>query len=262
MILDRVTITGADDSVTPADILAISYAFPFVEWGILVSASNVQHQSHRTRTPRFPSWHWLSELQRMAGNMSAMRPGQPRLSLHVCGRWVRDLLLGDMTIPVGYLGGFQRIQFNFHAEKTPCKLLLFCAALRELRPQEFIFQIDGAKGNAHLAAVAIADMPESTLSLTPLFDISGGAGILPTEWPRPYMLRDGQPVYHGYAGGLSPDNLAEQLPKIAEAAGDARIWIDVETHVRSADDRQFDLDKVRRFLEIAAPHVTATSVPA
>ena len=32
-ILDRVTITGADDSVRPTDLLELSREFPFVEWG-------------------------------------------------------------------------------------------------------------------------------------------------------------------------------------------------------------------------------------
>jgi hypothetical protein len=100
--------------------------------------------------------------------------------------------------------------------------------------------------------------------------VGPGAGILPREWPKPIYLDvhpgdDGcgvqQHRYHGYAGGLGPDNLAEQIPLIlAAAAGnehtaEGRIWIDMETRVRSSDDRTFDLAKVRRCLEIAAPYV-------
>ena len=38
MILDRVTITGADDSIHVEQLAELSQAYPYVEWGILVSA--------------------------------------------------------------------------------------------------------------------------------------------------------------------------------------------------------------------------------
>jgi len=65
-------------------------------------------------------------------------------------------------------------------------------------------------------------------------------------------------LYHGYAGGLGPENLAEQLPLIGQAAGDCRIWVDMESRVRSDNDRQFDLAKVRKCLEIAKPFIRSS----
>ena len=59
----------------------------------------------------------------------------------------------------------------------------------------------------------------------------------------------------GFAGGLSPENVASQIEKIQIVTGGADFWIDAETHLRSADDRQFDLTRVRRFLEAAKPYV-------
>jgi hypothetical protein len=94
---------------------------------------------------------------------------------------------------------------------------------------------------------------------------------LPKAWPNPIYLKStesGQVLnrwdYHGYAGGLGPDNLEEQIPRILEAASykgfskeiqEGDIWIDMETKVRSDQDRQFDLEKVEHCLEIAAPHI-------
>ena len=86
------------------------------------------------------------------------------------------------------------------------------------------------------------------INAVPLFDISGGRGIVPKEWPK-------QKGYCGYAGGLSPDNLQEQLEKIEKVVDDVPIWIDAETHLRSPDNSILDLDKVRSFLEIARPWV-------
>ncbi len=47
MKIDKVTLTGADDSVRPAELVEISQQYPLVEWGILFSKS-------QQGTARFP----------------------------------------------------------------------------------------------------------------------------------------------------------------------------------------------------------------
>ena len=245
MKLDRVTITGADDSIgRPDKLLDLTREFPFVEWGILVHAKGAG-------TPRFPSDSWIADLQRLIRGGHKMP-----LSLHVCGRWVRDLLIGKMTIPQELLFGFDRVQLNFHAENTPCDPPRFYEAVHQLRKgRQFIFQIDGNQGNAHLESLMIEDATVGDLDLVPLFDISGGTGVLPSAWPTPESAGEVDYSYYGYAGGLGPENLAEQIPLIAKVARRTRIWIDMETRVRSNDDQQFDLAKVRQCLEIALNYV-------
>jgi phosphoribosylanthranilate isomerase len=58
----------------------------------------------------------------------------------------------------------------------------------------------------------------------------------------------------GFAGGIGPDNVKRVIREIS-AKVDAPFWIDMESGVRT-DDR-FDLNKVRRVLETAAPFVEA-----
>lgn len=249
--LDRVTITGADDSVAPAELLALSRDFPFVEWGILVSNSH----SYREGTPRFPSVRWITDLQGIAETT-----GELKLSLHVCGLWVRDLLIGRFTIPPEFLSMFQRVQLNFHAERTRCDAVQFAACLDKMKGKDFIFQFDGATGNQHMDAAC----SEGVENCYALFDVSGGAGVVPAEWPKPYYI-DVQPgehgegaeqwAYHGYAGGLGPHNLVFELERIEAAADGARIWIDMETHVRDPDDRILDMQRVRHALSICDPIV-------
>jgi hypothetical protein len=77
-----------------------------------------------------------------------------------------------------------------------------------------------------------------------LFDMSHGAGVLPKEWLVPV---DG--VRCGYAGGLSPENVVEQIKLIESKVGDYELWIDMETQIRSNADQQFDLAKVVSVLE-------------
>jgi len=242
MNLDRVTITGADNSVTPAELAEISREFQFVEWGILVSSS-------KQGSPRFPSLEWLAHLY----DMMIENP-HVILSFHVCGRWVREICAGNWTplfTNTGPVLDFaRRIQLNFHGylhEVTGT----FVDAAKDRADEhgwQIIFQCDGV--NDFLVSNAI----DGSLDAVPLYDKSGGAGILPDSWP-PAM----RGVYSGYAGGLGPENLAAELHAIAEAANDNRFWVDMETKVRSLDDQRFDLDSVRSCLQVAQSHVLAAT---
>lgn len=233
MKLSRVTITGADDSIDPKELAALSDEFGFVEWGVLFSSS-------KSGVPRYPSRAWLKTLWKESIMLD--------LSAHLCGKLVRDLVLnGDFTWARDYgtlPEAFRRVQLNFHGQFHKA-VPGFTSALREHKEKEFIFQHDGVNDASILAFTS-----DPSVRVAPLFDRSGGEGILPKEWPKPIH------EYCGYAGGLGPDNLRDQLLEIGKVTGDTRIWIDAETGVRSADDRQFDLLKVRKFLGIAREFVS------
>lgn len=230
--IDRVTMTGPDDSVSFDECLKMTEEFPFVEWGILVSASQIG-------SPRFPSIEWLKTIPK----------GIPNLSMHLCGRWVRDLLIGKVSFPIEFLDCFRRIQLNFHDERTECKPVEFAKALRGIGlNKQFIFQIDRTAGNRHMWAAKEAD-PE--LNLVPLFDVSGGAGESPRQWPKPFPEHH----YHGYAGGIGPDNIFNELKRIREVAHGYKVWIDMETKVRSDNDRLFDFNKVGFVLATCRPYI-------
>ncbi len=233
-IIDRVTVTGADDSIiNPWRLVEIAEEYPFVEFGILLSKKQEGYK-------RFPSLSWLKRFV----NIAKMQ--HLKLSGHLCGLWLRDLCLGGSMFfkeREAIAPTFDRIQFNFHAEPHRVNMDKFLRVLRRYEHREFIFQIDGVNEEHFFNSRGFG------LDVVPLFDSSGGAGILPDKWPEAIGC------YCGYAGGLSSENLPEQLEKIAEAAGDMPIWIDAERHLRSPDDKQFNLDKVRDFLEVAIPWV-------
>lgn len=256
MILDRVTITGADDSIKPDNLIELSQQYPFVEWGLLFS-------SRRQGSPRYPSAEWCSKLI----NRLHQAETQPQFSMHLCGSHVRRMLNekydGWKAFP-GLYRIFDRVQLNFHARAASFDMKALTSNLKAWTPRpQFIFQHDNVNDEL-LSDVYASEYDCEGLDLVPLFDCSHGAGVVPRQWPKPVYIgvtpgEHGEGVeyhtYHGYAGGLGPDTLEQELPRIAEAAGDARVWVDMETRVRSHSDWQFDLAKVRRCLEICEPLV-------
>lgn len=243
-ILNRVTVTGADDSVEIADLAALSEEYGFVEWGVLLSKSSMGK-------PRFPNIGWLGEL---ADWQKSESPSLP-CSGHLCGAWVRAACDGDWSFMRERAmdeiwAAFTRFQFNFSPYVKKMDTTHFCHHLRISSPPnvlQWIFQLGNI--NNHIVEIAT----RSGVTAAPLFDLSGGKGILPGQWPEIPQNR----MYCGYSGGLSAENLNEQLRQISAVCGDGPIWIDAETHLRSGDDdnERFDLDKVVAFLEVAKPWV-------
>jgi len=236
-ILNRVTLTGADDSISAEELLPLAERFPFSEWGILLSKSQQGGN-------RFPSKEWLLNLLPHAPHL--------QLSGHICGRWVRDICEGNWSINEdipGILGVFKRIQLNFHSQVHRLNKEQFARGIKVLIAKgeldhQIIFQLDDVNNDILDFAVS------QGINAVGLFDRSGGDGILPESWPTSKYS------YVGYAGGLSPDNLDEQLHLIEKQVPDGRaVWIDVETKVRSEDDKLFDLNKCLRFLEVSEPWV-------
>jgi hypothetical protein len=230
-MITKVTITGADNSIHPKQLLDLSKKYPFVEWGILVSKKH--HGSYR-----FPSVPWLGVLYQL------WLSGKINLSCHLCGMYVRDLAIGG-TEAIKDLDRlwdiFDRVQINFHGIRHNYSTKMF-DIFHSYPEKEFIFQYDSVNDS-----IARKAKENHVYNCAILYDMSSGAGILPKTWPQPLTW-----IQCGYSGGLSPDNLRSQLLIIESIVGSNKIWIDMETHVRSEDDSQFDLDKVEECLKIAS----------
>lgn len=240
-MLTKVTMTGADDDTSINELLEISARFPFVEWGILVGSSSGKE--------RFPSVDWIRRFVDTLLPLSA----RPHLALHVCGRLLREIRDGRMPLVdhIGYqVMAFRRVQLNWHGDRqqpadvvSENVLRAFCTdtACLEWDP-EIIFQLDGVNDDLWRGA-------GRKFCVSGLFDASHGAGVAPQEWPDANI-----DTASGWAGGLGPHNLADELPRIAAKALPAMsYWIDMETHVRS--NGKLDLQKVIDCLKICEPHV-------
>ncbi len=228
-MINSITITGADDNISPQDPINLSKLYPFVEWGLLFSPK-------KQGTPRYPTQEWLEELitLRFKDRMLSGFKNEVKFSMHLCGTWV-DLAFEGSSLVQKLLekyNFFQRIQFNCRGHKK------YKIDYPNFLPSHktYIFQHEPTNPGPFQTA------KDAGLKCAILFDDSGGKGILPTEWPYPDLHNT-----CGYAGGLGPDNLYQQMMSIHLRSGMKKVWIDMESGVRT--NNNFDLSKVLSCLE-------------
>jgi phosphoribosylanthranilate isomerase len=164
--------------------------------------------------PRYPDYEWIREAVRHL----------PRVAIHVCGSGARThLRLGALE----FIKFAQRIQINGSPDIEEVESA--CA----LYPDKTIIT-QHKSGNEYLLNV-------NARNHAVLVDASGGKGLLPSQWERPHTEK---PV--GFAGGLGPDNLDDELPIILAAARDG-WWIDMEGQLRVSD--WFNTDRAWKAVE-------------
>lgn len=226
-----VTLTGIDENTDLYQLSELSKRFPFVEWGVLISEDKTGND------PRYPSLKWIKSLENYNLN----------LSLHICGKWLKDFLIGDYhflhKVPFDL---FSRFQFNF---KTKNEFTMYFFDMMLQLDKQFIFQFgDDRKFSIFNTEINFDEMFQSVvdygIDAVVLYDKSGGNGILPKEWPQQRQR------YTGYAGGLSAENFVQEFEKITTVNNEIDllfpIWTDAETNLRTYE--KFDLKKAEDFL--------------
>ena len=246
MKIQTCTFTGVDEDTNLETIAAISTVCPQAEWGFLYSPTL------QGTNMRYPSVNFI----RKAINTL---PITVKIALHICGKGVIELMnngliASELTSGISNRGG--RIQLNFNAEQSTIMAARLQEIFREYtyisRPSEnplFIIQHNAA--NDALATYLI----EANAEFGILFDSSGGQGKSPSSWPEAIQNK-----YCGYAGGLSPDMINTQLNKIKAVNTDreTKIWIDMESHIRSAfnyGNSFFDINKCANVLNSIRDHL-------
>ncbi|EKX49198.1 hypothetical protein GUITHDRAFT_105274 [Guillardia theta CCMP2712] len=193
MHLRCVGFCGIDDSVDPRLLAAISESYPWVE---------------------FASLEWVDDLKFFAEH------AKMRLAGHLCSKYVLDLMKGK---------GFKRFQLNptkannVDSSKLTAEMaknLVKVAADHE--DIEFIVQ-----RSTHPQDLMVNGSCPTNVSF--LFDESKGRGAVSSQYSPPPPPA----VSFGYAGGLGPANIREELKKMEAAAQGRNIWIDMESSLRT-----------------------------
>ena len=204
---ELVTVTGADDHTLRTEglrrlrrLLRLD-GVPRgrVEIGILLSGS-------RQGGPRYPVPGAGAELMHLAYRLGF------RVSFHLCGSFARRAFAGEVPVELDFIRGADRVQVNGKA--GPHLEQLAKLFRRTELPPTIVLQSRGP------------EFP-SDRRFDWLADRSGGAGKLPDSWPR-------HEPRCGYAGGLSPENVREELAKMGPVQGAS--WIDAESGLRTGAD--------------------------
>jgi hypothetical protein len=227
MKLTFLTLTGADDNTDPKKMAELSERFPFVEWALLFSQA-------KAGVSRYPSLDWVENALPILSGCN--------LSAHLCGKWVDDANKGRITFldAESMSGAFGRLQLNQAKGRL----------LKVLKGETDFWHCAFDKPIILGGPYQAFNIPTDAFMLhgvSPLFDCSGGMGILASEWPAPALDKYGKPLFCGYAGGLGPDNIEEELAKIEAVVGDAEIWVDMESKIRNNKD-ELDLEKCEQVL--------------
>ena len=229
-MLRTITFTGADNSIRPQDLYDVSGTEEFIEWAILLSEKKIG-------TPRYPDAKWQNDMYDAYDEVTAF-------AIHLCGSYTHNLIYGtgsEWQFLPKIISIAPRIQLNFYHDGE--KIINEGALLsnfQNLGFREFIFPY--SINNLSLVNKLMANGVHCSI----LFDGSGGRGLLPNQWP---LVVEG--ISCGWAGGLGPNNLKEQLEVIAPQSLGNRGWVDMESSLRGTKNNIYYGDSL----------VTNTGVP-
>ena len=239
MKLAKITVTGADDHTQIPDILRFIALYPRIEFGILVNSPWSNLGGHG----RYPSFQWIERLAQYIDEDNRVN-----FSLHLCGKYVDEFFTNRRFVDgiSMFTRAFSRMQVNTHNYRQELDLAIVTQNIADMLAEGVtpILQYDHAN-SANIDTI-LANVPPHSVHC--LYDMSHGAGVLPEEgWTAPL-----EKVITGYAGGLSKDNVGDQLVAMSvHIPAEQYIWINAETHLRNASDR-FDLFLVEDFYKNAA----------
>lgn len=228
MQLTKVTITGADDNVSPDELKKLSEKYPFVEWGILFTRT-------QRANPRYPSGDAVSQFCSQGMNLSA----------HFCGWYAREILENHNYYLLEKVGPFERVQINYNfGNSDKWDLPPLIRWISDNPKLSIIFQVNETNKTAISWIDNIIDIPSN---IHFLYDSSGGRGTPIDSMKPPFR------TYTGYSGGINPKNVRDIIHRITDYANSDKFWIDMESGVRTDDF--FDLKKVETVLSVSEKYI-------
>lgn len=179
------------------------------------------------------------------------------LAIHINCEWANDICANG-KIPEIILNWIKseknyktpiigRIQLNMPYETAKnINATKLAKIIHDFPNQEFILQYNKKTKSA------IKKLHDTGAKFSLLFDSSGGNAISPKEWEKPVYPT--HPM--GYSGGLSAQNVMQNLDKIKSVVPDGyKTWIDAEGRLKSptlfSDKPLFDVDIAKEYIKRA-----------
>lgn len=235
-----ITFTGADGSLDPQLLIQLSQQNPLIEWGLLFSKT-------KAGTPRYPSEYWV----RILRSLIRKQPQKVRLSAHLCGQLVHEILTG-YSKPEDYLGEFwhlfDRVQLN--TTGIPEDYTERCLKVFNGNPsKEFIIQY-------RKSSRLIPYLEERVKNTVVLVDQPQE----PTHQPANRSMPTTRPTC-GFTGGLSPMNLPQQLIQLDNLMGENAYWVDLEATIRTNGGKQVSIPAIEACIQHLQNHQSQIPLP-
>lgn len=241
MGVTAISLTGWDNTIEPAETVGFMAQRPGAIMGIHFS-------EERRGGKRHPNRSWVQEFVRLARRQPVDVVRHMRVDAHMGNRWSLDIAQGKMDVLEQEVDPtvFRRIQLN-HLGRAQPEQLLEGAEKRK----DFTFVVSRSRASAAFCAGmdALLQTYKGPAKIAYLYDDSWGKGVVPEEWPKvlPHAAC-------GYAGGLGPENLSEQIEKLLALNPDANFWVDMESKLRNEHDI-FQIEKAIACYDIAQPYL-------
>lgn len=239
MKLKYITCSGANEHTNIDELLALAKEYPMMEIGIQVSDKKITDNPAR--------FDWIMALQEKV----AAQKLAPNIALHVNGNWVQQFANRAMIPELEYflsLGNgsngrlISRLQINFLiGNDYRINFGRFCQAMTDNARLPIVLPYNDQN------AAFVHCLHNKNIKFDCLFDSSHGEGVLPQQQQLP-VFRD---CLQGYSGGLSADNVAEQLQKLSLVVKPKRsIYIDAEGKLKGSNGH-LDLQKCEAYIKNA-----------
>lgn len=246
MNLRYITCSDPREDTPIEDILHLSQTAPNVEIAVQAHPSKMSFDMPRRK--------WFECLLKESLSM----PTAPNLAVHLnldwCDKFCQGILAPDLLDLFFLLRedgtpAIHRWQINIHGSKTKLfKPDNIARILNNYSGREFIFQYGASEYHRMQRLDNRMKRFDVETNFSILYDTSGGAGKLTKNWRAPLFEDHSQ----GYAGGLSPENVSENLDKIAKVAGDRTdIWIDAEGKLKTPGTKTFDIKRAEQYINAA-----------
>lgn len=239
MKLKYITCSGANEHTNIDELLALAKEYPMMEIGIQVSDKKITDNPAR--------FDWIMALKEKV----AAQKLAPNIALHVNGNWVQQFANRAMIPELDYFLSLSngsngrlisRLQINFLiGNDYRINFGRFCQAMTDNARLPIVLPYNDQN------AAFVHCLHNKNIKFDCLFDSSHGEGVLPQQQQSP-VFRD---CLQGYSGGLSADNVAEQLQKLSLVVKPKRsIYIDAEGKLKGSNGH-LDLQKCEAYIKNA-----------
>ena len=236
------------EKITCSDMREYNYVDDIIDLGVRYPCAEFAIQAHPSKfSANMPRYVWFDTL------MHAARDTDVNLAMHVNNQWRTELCHGHIPYELRRMWDMKRtngkpiigrVQININGGKGKYR---FCAdkvaqIICAYPDIEFIFQYIPAQ------ATRLQKLDKTGAKFSMLFDASGGRGISPDAWQAPVSKKHKM----GYSGGLSPENIADNLAKInLLLPRNYKTWIDAEGKLKTTDTKQFDVARAELYIQNA-----------